>query len=451
MGFMVMNLFTNTIDTLLIVYFLLKLLDKVLIDKNMSIILLIGLIIFNTLVNLIFGLVSILGFISIFIVSTIVYSYLLDTEIIKIFIYSILGIVIMFIIEIITTNIALIVFKIAPSQIIEVNIYRIMSIIISKAIFYLIIRYILTKCRILKYDKLNDSIPIISIGIFNVVIIFMTFTLYKYMETKSPVGYIYLSTMGLGAIIFSWLIYRITQKIIYQGQQEIIWKMREKEFHKKGFYIKNMNDILQTIKSQRHDLNNYLSTLYGLIYLERFEESKKYITEINDRISNIDNIIETNHPVITALVSLKKNKALEDNINMTLNIDLPKELPFDFVDLSIIIGNLLDNAIEACQLIEGDKRKIELSIYVKEDYLIIKTKNTKVESDRLESKNIMGRFTTKSKREDHGYGLDNIEYVVNQYNGVMKIENLLNEFIVNIALPIGEKVNYDINLTTYAT
>lgn len=446
-----MNLFTNTIDTLLIAYFLTKWLDKKFISKKGAIIFLSGLIIFNTLVNSIFGLVNILGFISIFIVSTIIYSYLLDAEFMKTLISSIVGVVIMFINEIIVINIATLAFKIDPSIILSVNIYKIISIIIAKGSFYLMIKYGIGKLKIAKLPININRGTFIIIGTFNIVIIFMTFTLYKYMDLKMTYGYMYLIGMGFGSLLFSWLVYKIIQKLIYQSQREIIWKMREEEFHKKDFYMKSMNDILQTIRSQKHDLNNYLSTLYGLIYLERFEESKKYITEVNDRITNMDNIVETSHPIITALVSLKKSKAFEDNIDIKLDIDLPENLQIDFVDLSIIIGNLIDNAIEASQQVKEGQRKIELSMYVKEDYLVIKMKNTKLESQRLETDKITGRFTTKTKHEDHGFGLGNVEYVVKQYNGIIKIEDLANEFIVDIALFMDEDVNYDINLATYAT
>ena len=446
-----MNLFTNTIDTLLIAYFLTKWLDKKIISKKVVILFLSGLIILNTLVNSIFGLANILGFIAIFIISTIIYSYLLDADFMKTLISSIVGVIIMFTIEIIVISISTLVFKINPSIILSINIYKVISIIIAKGSFYLIIKYGIDKLKMAKEPININQDTFIIIGTFNIVIIFMTFTLYKYMDLKMTYGYIYLIGMGFGALVFSWLIYKIIQKLIYQSQREVIWKMREEEFHKKDFYMKSMNDILQTIRSQRHDLNNYLSTLYGLIYLERFEESKKYITEVNDRITNMDNIVETSHPIITALVSLKKSKAFEDDIDIKLDIDLPENLPIDFVDLSIIIGNLLDNAIEACQQVKEGQREIELSMYVKEDYLVIKMKNTKLESERLRTDKITGRFTTKSKHEDHGFGLGNVEYVVKQYNGIIKIEDLANEFIVDIGLFMDEDVNYDINLATYAT
>lgn len=180
-----MNLCTSMIDTIMIAYFLTKLLDKKINDKKKAILILTGLIIFNTLLNLIFGLASILGFMLIFIVSIVVYSYLLDTRIIKILIGSISAIITMFIIEIIVVNLIIMVFNIDPLLTLEFNIYRILSIIIAKGIFYLTIKYRIGKINIPKDVSTSNMIPFIIIGIFNIVIIFMTFVLYKNIRCKT--------------------------------------------------------------------------------------------------------------------------------------------------------------------------------------------------------------------------------------------------------------------------
>lgn len=446
----IMNFLTNILDTTFMGYFLLKVLNRTIHDKKRWIISLIGLIIFNTFINFNFGLGNSLGFILMFTVSTVVYSYLLDIKYSKILMYSILGIILVFISELIVISSIAMVFKVNPSIILELNIYRIIAIISAKFLFYLISRVIIRETRPINMKNFNIN-QFILIGSFNIIIMIMTLNFSVYVEMESRFANLQLMVMGLGSILFSWLIYKITQKMIYQSQQEIIWKMREEEFQKRDFYLENMNDILHTIKSQDHDLNNYLSTLYGLIYLERFEEAKKYIVKINDRISSINNIVETNHPVITSLVSMKKKKALEENIDIELNIDLPEGLPLDYVDLSIIIGNLLDNAIEACQLVKEDiNRKIELSIYIDKDYLIIETINTKDESIKLDTKNILKRFTTKSEDDNHGFGLGNIEFIVEQYNGTMNVEDLGNKFSLYISLLI-EETNRDVNLVSYST
>lgn len=446
-----MNIFTNVLDTLLVFYFLVKIFNKKNVNKRQSVVFILQLIIFSTLINHVFGLANSVGFMAIFVVSMVVYSYILDEKFIRTLIYGITATIVMFIIELMVANIVVLGFQIQPSVILELNIYRILAIITAKGGFYLSIKYLLHRIRIPKYMKPKNNKIIVLIGFFNILVIFMVITLYREIEIESLSGYIYLIAIGIGTIIFSWIIYSTSKKMIYQYQQEMLWKHKEEEFHKKDFYIKNMKDILHTIRSQRHDLNNYLSTLYGLISLEEFENAKTYISKINDRIINMNNIIETNHPVITALVSMKKNKAFEEGIDMEVEIDMPEDILMDSVDLSILIGNLLDNAMEACiQIDKTLERKIQLFIDTKDNHLLIHINNTKLQRIKLKDKDVTGRFTTKEDKENHGFGLGNIEFIVNQYNGVMSIEDLGEEFRVNISLPLDIEFNYNVQSTTYA-
>lgn len=446
-----MDLLTNTLDTILIFYFLIKLFGKNYINKKRYIPLLLILIIFNSLSNSIFGRGSFQGFMAIFIVSNIVYSFLIEENFFRTVIYSILATVLMGIVEIIVISIIIVIFRIKPSMIIENNIYRVLAIILAKFSLYLVIKYVINKFKIPIYFKIKNKKLVILIGSFNIAIIFMTIFIYKFIEVESTAGMLYLIAIAFSAILLNLIIYSTIKKIIYQDQQEIVWKIKEEEFHKKDFYIKSMNDILETIRSQRHDLGNYLSTLYGLIQLNDFEDAKSYITKINHRVSNMNNIIETGHPVITALISMKKSKAFDNEIDMIFDLDLPKDLPFDFVDLSIIIGNLLDNAIEACLLIEKEfERKVELSMFIEDNFLRIQSNNSKCKSIKVDTKEIMNKFTTKVDKRNHGFGLGNIEFVVRQYKGTMRIEDLGTEFKLNIYLPMTEDANYELESTTYA-
>lgn len=428
-------------DAILIYYFLTRVLYKKSIISRKRNLLFSILIVINFFISKVFGNAQFVSYVLIVLASSTFFSYLLNEKIVKVITHVIFGTIVLAITEIIAVNILMLCFSIQPSVILQPTIYRVLAAILSKGMFYLIIKYLIRNLKIPVYFKVGNLKIITIIGISNVLIVFMLIGLYRYMEVLSIKHYIYLIMLGIGVIFFNILIYRTTNKSIYQHQQEIVWKFKEEEFHKKDFYIKSMEDILETIKSQRHDLNNYLSTLYGLVYLEKFQEAKAYIGKIHNEMNNLNVIIDTNHPIITALVSIKKNKSFDNDIDMNLDIELPKKIELDFVDLSIVIGNLLDNAIEACLLIDKDKKRIiDFKMYIEEDVLKIEVKNTKLKSKKIEIKNITGRFTTKRDHENHGYGLGNIEFVVKEHNGNMEILNLEDEFIVNIDLPIeGDK------------
>lgn len=439
----VANFFICGLDTYLIHYFIIASFGKGNINYKKAMVYLIVGNILNTLAIEFFGFASFFGFLIIITVYILVNKILLDKKLYKIVFGVIASILTMAVIEISITNMFIVVFRLKPTVFLEYNVYRIISIIIIKSLFFISIRYIPSALNpLIKFEPKKIK-PLFIISLFNVIIVYMTVLLYKYIEIDLTIGYVYIATAGIGTIGFSWIIFSITKDAMYHNQKEDIWKKREEEFYKNDYYLKNIEQILDTIKTQKHDLNNYLSTLYGLIYLESYEEAKGYIKSINNRIKKINSIIETSHPIITALVSIKNNKAMEEEIETEISIDISEKTSFDFVDLSIIIGNLFDNAIEACGVLDDTYEKmIKLTIDTDENNLILNIENTKSNRIIVDTNKIYGRFTTKQDMYNHGLGLGNINFIVKENKGFMLIEDLGDKFVVNITLPIRLQEKY---------
>lgn len=429
-----MNMLTNTIDIMLILYFIRVSMNKSVEDKRHGTLLIAGLVILNTLINLSLGLGNPLGFLAILMISSIIFTFILKVKYLKIFYIGLMASILMFIIEIIVVNFIILIFGILPSIIYEINIYRISAIIISKTVFYLIIRFGIRNMKIPNSVGLYELIPILIVTLFNAIIVYMTFILYKYLDIETNNVNMYLIGMGIGSLVFSWSIYLITKKIMVQSQQKVIWKMKEEEFKRERFFKTNILETFQTIKAQRHDMNNYISTLYGLIHLDKIDEAKQYINRINHDISYVNYILETNHLVIAALINTKIHLAEMNNIKFDLDIKLPNELLIDDVVLSIVLGNLIDNAIEASCLSGKTEKKVILEMYIKDEYLIISIRNTKNSSIKVDTKEILKGFTSKEDKDSHGLGLVNVSNIVNQYNGFMSLEDLGDIFEVNIAM-----------------
>lgn len=451
MDLLIFNLMTNILDTSLVFYYIVVALSKKDIDKKRVTKLLPILIIINTMINTYLGLANFAVFLIILTVSTIFYSYMLKESLAYLIMHSLSATILMGVIEVISVAFICLAFNILPSTLLELNIYRVLAVLLSKITMFLSIKYIVKNIRLSQFTTLKFNISLVLIFLFDLYIIFMTYTVYKYLRNHTLVEYLNLIGLGLGTILFNWIIYKITKESIYRSQQEIIWKMKEEEYYKKNFYVSNINDMLQTIRSQRHELNNYLTTLYGLIYLGNYDEAKEYIRRINDRLSFMNNIVETNNPVISAIMSVQKNKAFQEGIDMEIDIDdMPEELPFDTVDLSIIIGNLLNNAMEACISLGKDKpRKIQFYMGIEEEELKIDIKNSKCNQIRLDSKELLTRFTTKEDKENHGFGLRNVNLIVEQYKGKLHLEDLGDEFRAYVILPIKNEFASDLEATSY--
>ncbi len=387
----------------------------------------------NTYINVALGIADFKGFILMSITASVILYALVETQFIRVMLIIVISMTLMGLIELITGGVVAFVLRVPTAMLLEHNGARLIGILISKTLFFAIAKYTLPRLKLLSGIKRNQYYTIILLLLLNLIIIFMAFTFYSFVDDLAGHEMFYILGMGAGALLFNSLMLIIIRRLIEYSQNETAWKMREREYRNHFFYTKNIEEMVNTMKAQRHDFNNFISTLLGLIHLEKYEEAKKYILSLTEEVAAVNDVADNQNPVITALINIKNQRVKSNSITFDYCIDLPYQLTIKDIDITVILGNLLDNAIEACQRIERDRRRICLEIYVKDDMLIIKINNSKDEQEVMQKTK---RFTSKGNRRDHGFGLFNIQQIVKKNNGIITIEDEGGEFKVNIALPM---------------
>ena len=114
--------------------------------------------------------------------------------------------------------------------------------------------------------------------------------------------------------------------------------------------------------------------ILGLLEAGTKEEVISYINEITSNIIKLDKNMYSNNIAINSILMSKMKMAEEKNIKVNLNLKIDSEIKISNVDICIIIGNLLDNSIEACDVIEEDKF-IDLKIASEMNRLVVKISN----------------------------------------------------------------------------
>lgn len=189
----------------------------------------------------------------------------------------------------------------------------------------------------------------------------------------------------------------------------------------------------QETKRIRHDLNEYLVAIKATLLTG----------DINTVLSKIDTLLDHNHIykkdvsrsgnlVIDSLINYKHTLVEKEGIKMECNILVPPELPYDSADLCIIIGNLLDNALEATQSLSVESRYINLSITQIKGNLSITIENPY--NGKLKKDNTLKLLSIKSDIHNHGIGLTSVKQSVDKYNGELLIKTDHNIFNVSIFL-----------------
>jgi hypothetical protein len=205
-----------------------------------------------------------------------------------------------------------------------------------------------------------------------------------------------------------------------QQQRMAIYKLETQT----RYYEEKMRDE-ERIKEIYHDMKNHLL----LLEEEWGEKNSTGIKNLRKEIAQYENYYRTGNKFADIILKDKFAKAAEYGINIEDNVEL---IEIDFIeplDLSTVFGNLLDNAIEACRLIEEpEKRQISISSKREHNLLIISIKNNKV----------CGNIKNAPKKVIHGYGLANVAAAVHKYGGEIDIMEGEQEFAVNIVMSIKE-------------
>ena len=204
-----------------------------------------------------------------------------------------------------------------------------------------------------------------------------------------------------------------------RDQEMIIYKLQVET----RYYEEKMKEE-ERIKSIYHDMKNHILLLES----ER-EEKQEWISDIKKKIMKYEDFYRTGNRFLDVILRDKIEMAQSDNIHIEDDINMDRIKMFDPFDISTIFGNLLDNAIEACKLVqEIERRVINISARRKNQLLIILVKNPKPED----------RERKMRKKGVHGYGLRNVNDVVKKYGGEINIEEKESQFVVSIIIPGGK-------------
>ena len=181
----------------------------------------------------------------------------------------------------------------------------------------------------------------------------------------------------------------------------------------------------------RHDMENHLQCVSMLIAQKDYEEANDYISDIlKHRLNFGISRIRTGNKVIDTVANMKLIQCKNENIN-TIVTTGHIETSINDIDMCSLLGNIFDNAIEACRKVDGEK-ELHFEVMQKKGYINIIMKNT-IQSPVLENNPDLS--TTKKQKDIHGYGVKNVKDIVKRHNGMVEFFEKDKMFIADIWIP----------------
>ena len=251
-------------------------------------------------------------------------------------------------------------------------------------------------------------------------------------DTGEPNATVGICFAAVGLMIINIIVYYLLENIIEVTEIREKQVRMEQQFAFQEQKYEQASQSFRSISSVIHDTNKHLVYLNECIDRREFDEAKRYIGTAIEHIDKSYKRINTGFLPIDALVSNSLNIAEANNITFKSDIKIEKErICIERYDLCVALGNLLDNAVEACKKVPNpDDRIISVSIVTGDNSLVIHIVNSVERMMRDDFK------TDKNDKLLHGYGISNVRAISEKYGGVFTIERRESSCEATLIFPI---------------
>lgn len=207
-------------------------------------------------------------------------------------------------------------------------------------------------------------------------------------------------------------------------QKLIAYQISQAERH-----LGEVRSIYKEMRGYKHDFHHHLQALKGQLEAGETGRALAYIEQLDRQLMQMDTLLKTGNVSLDAILSAKLAQARTENISVTVKAHVPDMLTLTDAELSILIGNLLDNALEACRL-AGGERFIRIYMTMKGKMLYFSMLNTAGEKRQKTG----GLFSSR-KSGFHGLGLRRAAAILEEHGGWYKYNSEQGAFSCEFLVP----------------
>lgn len=284
--------------------------------------------------------------------------------------------------------------------------------LICGGIIVLFVKHIKSNIRIAEYQKILIPVCFVLCIILRFYQIILSKMAYEGLPIREwNIGVSLLSILIIGAVcLLLWIKYKFIQK------ENAVLTVRDELLGKR---YQEMELLIEENRHLNHDIKNHILALNGLCKNGNMEAIRNYLRDMSQDFLAISEQNWTGNEMLDIILTQKKTEAEREDISFEINSVLMFKLPLSDKELVSVFGNLLDNAIEACQSMKKGKRFIKIQIEQKYHLINICIENSiervpVIKNGEIES--------TKTDGKAHGYGLKNVKRVVDKYEGAILLQ-----------------------------
>ena len=207
------------------------------------------------------------------------------------------------------------------------------------------------------------------------------------------------------------------------SDQKIEMKLAESRYAMQEQYYEQLRIEQEETRSMFHDINKYMQAMRTLVEDCNGQQASTMLQETQKMFDNLEKVVDVGNGVVSVILNEYKSLADASAIQFQFDVRIPEHLAITAADLYVLLGNTLDNAIEACSKLPDNKRFVRLKLLAYHGMLLYQVENS-----------FNRECVTFPKGKNHGYGLRNVRKCIDKYNGVMETRQADEIYVLSVRL-----------------
>ena len=314
------------------------------------------------------------------------------------------------------------------------EIERLLSLLLMSTITFLLVKCVNQMNRRKNYLTVENRFFTTLLGLPIATVIILACMYYSHMSF-SGINRVLILVGAILLLITNIFIFAVFDKLIEKSEEAKNMELLYQKSRAENINLQYINKVDKDNKAFLHDVNKFIHTVISLTDRGDNRELEEIAEHLGIRIEQLSNYNYCTEPILNSI--LCERKFVAESKSISYSVKLGNNLRISFIedlDLISIVGNLLDNAIEAAEKVEKNKYVICKMYMGNEGHLLVmEFYNSYVLPLIKERKRYI---STKRNLKNHGIGLHTVEKLVEKYGGVMRIDVGGEEFSVKIVFTV---------------
>ena len=228
---------------------------------------------------------------------------------------------------------------------------------------------------------------------------------------------------AIGLLYLNIVIILYAERAKSASDQKLQAELAEHHYAMQEQYYTQLRSEQEETRAMFHDINKYMQAMRTLAAEGNAVEVNQMMAETQELFDSLTTVVDVGNSVVSVILNEYREITEDADISFNFDVSVPPNLGISAVDLYVLLGNTLDNAIEACQSLPIEERYIRIQMRIYHNILFYQIENPYAEG-----------YPQRSRGKNHGYGLQNVRKCVEKHDGHMSVSQNDNKFVLSMRL-----------------